>query len=85
MSVQFTSTSIKAINEAKQYAKQREDAAAIAFVVMAESGQIDAVTASEQALLFAQWVPGVKYAVGNLRRYNGTLFRCVQEHTSQEG
>ena len=65
MSVEYTQNSLKAINEAKLYAKQREDAAAIAFVVLAENGQIDAVTAAEQSTLFAEWVPGVNYAVGN--------------------
>ena len=62
MSVEYTQNSLKAINEAKLYAKQREDAAAIAFVVLAENGQIDAVTAAEQSALFAEWVPGVNYA-----------------------
>ena len=85
MSVEFTANSLKAINAAKLYAQQRENAAAIAFVVLAENGQIDAVTAAEQSTLFAEWVPGVNYAVGNLRRYGGTLYRCVQDHTSQEG
>ena len=85
MSVEFTANSIKAINAAKLYAQQRENAAAIAFVVLAENGQIDAVTAAEQSTLFAEWVPGVKYTVGNLRQYGGILYRCVQDHTSQEG
>ena len=85
MSVQFTSNSLKAINAAKLYAQQRENAAAIAFVVLAENGQIDAVTAAEQSTLFAEWVPGVNYTVGSLRRYGGTLYRCVQDHASQEG
>ena len=85
MSVEYTQNSLKAINEAKLYAKQREDAAAIAFVVLAEGGQIDATTASEQSALFAEWSSSVSYTVGNLRRYGGTLYRCVQDHTSQEG
>lgn len=85
MSVEFTANSLKAINAAKLYAQQRENAAAIAFVVLAENGQIDAVTAAEQSTLFAEWVPGVKYTVGNLRQYGGILYRCVQDHTSQEG
>lgn len=85
MSVEFTANSLKAINAAKLYAQQRENAAAIAFVVLAESGQIDAVTAAEQSTLFAEWVSGVKYTVGNLRQYGGVLYRCVQDHTSQEG
>lgn len=85
MSVEFTANSLKAINAAKLCAQQRENAAAIAFVVLAENGQIDAVTAAEQSTLFAEWVPGVKYTVGNLRQYGGILYRCVQDHTSQEG
>ena len=55
MSVEYTANSLKAINAAKLYAQQRENAAAIAFVVLAESGQIDAVTASEQSSLFSPW------------------------------
>ena len=85
MSVEYTQNSLKAINEAKLYAKQREDAAAIAFVVLAESGQIDAVTASEQSSLFSPWEPGINYTVGNLRQYDDALYRCVQAHKSQAG
>ena len=85
MSVQFTSSSVKEISAAKQYARQRENAAAIAFVVLAESGQIDAVTAAEQSALCAPWAPGVSYTAGQLRRYSGVLYRCVQAHASQEG
>lgn len=77
--------SVKAMSEKRAYEEQRQNAAAIAFVVLAESGSIDDVTASEQSALFSDWVPGVKYAVGQLRRYGDTLYRCVQEHTSQEG
>lgn len=77
--------SVKAMSEKRAYEEQRQNAAAIAFVVLAESGSIDDVTASEQATLFSEWVSGVKYAVGQLRRYGDTLYRCVQEHTSQEG
>lgn len=47
MSVKWRKTSVKARREAEAYARQREDAAAIAFVALAEGGQIDAVTASE--------------------------------------
>ena len=57
--------------------------AAIAFVTLAESGQLDDVTAGEHAELFSPWEPGVKYEVGNLRQYSGKLYRCVQAHTSQ--
>lgn len=85
MGVYNENKSLKELHEARNYLQQRDDAAAIAFVVLAESGQIDNVTASEQSLLFAEWEPGVKYTKGQLRRYEGTLYRCVQAHTSQTG
>ena len=83
--VRNTNNSLKEANAARRYEQQRNDAAAIAFVVLAENGQIDDVTASEQSTLFAAWVPGVAYTVGQLRQHNGTLYRCVQAHTSQTG
>lgn len=85
MAVKVTTASLKAINAAKRYNEQLNEAAAIAFVVMAENGTIDSVTASEQSLLFAEWAPSVSYTVGALRRYGDTLYKCVQAHTSQTG
>lgn len=61
-----------------------EQATSIAFVVMAESGTIDEVTATEHADLFAEWQSGVSYTVGSMRRYNDILYKCVQAHTSQD-
>ena len=55
----------------------------ITFVVMAEAGQIDAVTAAEHADLFTPWAYPINYKTGQIRRYNGKLYRCVQDHTSQ--
>lgn len=60
-----------------------QSASAIAFVALCEVGTLDAVTASEHAELFAEWDYPVAYTVGQLRRYNGTLYKCVQAHTSQ--
>lgn len=57
--------------------------ASIAFVALAEIGGIDDVTAGEHVDLFAPWEPGVKYEVGNLRKYNARLYRCIQSHVSQ--
>ena len=34
--------------------------------------------------LYRQWETGVDYAVGDRRTYNGTLYKCLQAHTSQE-
>ena len=35
--------------------------------------------------LFDAWDAGVSYAVGDRRKYDGLLYRCVQAHTSQVG
>lgn len=56
----------------------------IVFVTLAESGSIDEVTASEHTNLFADWVSGVSYTIGAIRQYNEELYRCLQNHTSQE-
>ena len=55
----------------------------IAFVVLAESGQIDETTATEHSEVFAPWEIGIAYAAGQLRAYDGKLYKCVQAHTSQ--
>lgn len=55
----------------------------IAFVTMAEAGQIDDVTAAENVSQFNPWAYPVKYTVGNIRRYGSELYRCIQAHTSQ--
>lgn len=60
-----------------------QSASAVAFVALCEVGTLDVVTASEHADLFAPWAYPVAYAVGQLRRHNGTLYKCVQAHTSQ--
>lgn len=33
--------------------------------------------------LFAPWAAGSTYAVGDRAQYNGTLYKCIQAHTSQ--
>lgn len=42
----------------------------------------DAVDAGE---LFPVWGAGLQYAVGDRRRYEAKLYKCVQGHTSQDG
>ena len=58
-------------------------ATSIAFVTLAEAGSIDDVTAGEHVDMFAEWEPDVSYSAGNIRKYDGQLYRCVQAHTSQ--
>ena len=55
----------------------------IMFVTMAEAGSIDDVTAAEHADLFSPWAYPVGYTKGNIRRYNGALYRCLSDHNSQ--
>ena len=71
------------VNDRKSDVTRVESTSAITFVALAESGGLDAVTASEHAELFAEWAYPIAYTVGQLRRYNGTLYKCVQAHTSQ--
>ena len=64
-------------------------ATSITFVVMAESGQIDDITATENAGQFSPWAYPVKYIEGQIRcdPLDGNLYRVNkgQGHTSQEG
>lgn len=61
-----------------------EETSGIAFVLMAEAGNIDDTTAGEHAELFAAWTYPTAYAVGNIRRHGEKLYRCLEAHTSQE-
>ena len=61
-----------------------QSASAVAFVALCEVGTLDAVTASEHAELFGEWTYPIAYTVGQFRRHNGKLYKCVQAHTSQE-
>lgn len=85
MGVIHENKSLREIHDRQRYQQQREDAAAIAFVVLAESGQIDDITASEQSMLFEEWKPKVNYVAGQRRNFDGVLYRCLQNHTSQVG
>ena len=44
---------------------------------------LDDKTALTGVELFPAWVIGKAYAVGDRAQYNGTLYKCVQAHTSQ--
>lgn len=59
------------------------DTGGIMFVTLAEAGTIDPVTAAEHSELFAEWAYPIPYKKGNIRRYGDSLYKCVQDHTSQ--
>lgn len=55
----------------------------IAFVKMAEKGEIDEVTASEHADMFLAWRENMQCTTGMLLQHEGKLYRVLQDHTSQ--
>lgn len=69
----------------------------VTFVTMAENGEIDEVTASENKEMFLLWDMNTDYEIGDMRNYeseieiNGEkaielkLYKCLQAHKSQEG
>lgn len=71
------------IKKASNRAEVASSTAEIAFVTMAEQGAIDEVTATEHVEVFSPWAEGTAYTAGNLRSYDGILYKCVQAHTSQ--
>lgn len=56
---------------------------AISFVALAESGQIDAETASAHTDMFEDWQSDVSYKAGQIRKYEDVLYKIIQDHTSQ--
>lgn len=70
--------------DAGETVRSSSEAVGVAFVTLAEAGNIDAVTASEHTKLFAPWAFPVTYKTGNIRERNGKLYKCLQDHTSQE-
>lgn len=70
--------------DAGQVIRGQSEVQSILFVIGAEQGAVDDVTAAEHSELFAPWASGVAYTVNNIRRYGGALYRCVQAHTSQD-
>ena len=82
-SMEGLETVVLAETDAGRVLKEQETVNGIAFVTLAEAGNIDTVTAEEHMELFAPWVYPADYKIGNLRRYNGRLYKCIGGHTSQ--
>lgn len=66
------------------WAEETKNSGTIAFVTLAENNLIDEVTASEHADMFLPWEPGVQFKDSNIRSFNGELYKCLQDHISQE-
>lgn len=70
-----------------EYSKEIVDSQtvnSINFVTLAEQGAIDPVTAGEHVDLFQKWETNINYKTGQIRAYNDKLYKCVQDHVSQE-
>ena len=55
----------------------------VAFVKMVEKGEIDEITASENANLFIAWDEDSSYNINDLRQYENELYKCIQSHQAQ--
>ena len=58
--------------------------AAQVFVEQAEAGNVSETMALEHRGLFEAWQVGAVCPAGALRNFEGALYKCRQEHTSQE-
>ena len=56
---------------------------AVTFVTLAENQLIDDITAGENISLFEEWTYPKKYFPNQIRQYQGILYKCLNEHTSQ--
>ena len=86
----FAPTQCESVSMAQAKAQEEQNpvnaalrATSIAFVTLAEAGQIDDTTATENVEQFAPWAYPIAYKKGNIRRYGSDLYRCNQDHTSQ--
>ena len=61
--------------------KARQMAASIRLA----TSYLDDEQAESVTDLFPRWESGITYEVGDRRKYDSLLYRCVQAHTSQDG
>lgn len=63
---------------------KRGEAKKLRALIESMSSTLDDETALTGVALFPRWVSGTAYAVDFRVQHEGTLYRCVQAHTSQE-
>ena len=85
MSVYHKPSNIGDIRRRKAQAAAAQSAAAIVFVALAEAGEtFDDITLGEHSALFEAWAVAASYTKGQVRLYKDKLYRCLQNHTSQD-
>lgn len=62
-----------------------ERARALRPIIEQAAQSLDDKTALKAIELYPAWSAGVEYTDGIKVRYNGKLWRCLQDHISQEG
>ena len=79
----------EAIAELEFFAEVEDPYAAIVEEQAQLVDTIAGMLTDEQALqvpsAYPEWQPDVSYADGDRRTHNGVLYRCTQNHTSQDG
>ena len=67
----------------EQRVGELEQTNSISFRTMAENGEISEEIAAEYPDLFLPWEDDADYEVGNLRSFDGELYKCLTAHHSQ--
>ena len=68
----------RGLEDAKKL-RQARDVSAIAFVALAQSGQLDDATVTEHPGLFAEWDEHWTGGRGTILRYGGQLYRALHD------
>lgn len=61
----------------------REQARAMRALIEQASESLTDEQAVEAPQMFPAWRVGIAYAIGDRRQHDGTLYTCLQAHTSQ--
>lgn len=87
--IKFTEEELKANaeRESKSLTKSETDKAMIAAVSILIKQMLTSMSVKdleEVSALIPEWAIGTKYKIGDIVRYNGILYRCLQNNTAQE-
>ncbi len=64
--------------------KKLMDTAYLTFVALAQAQILDDAAVLEHPQLFAEWNSTVRYKKGDICAFRQSLYRCSQDHTSQQ-
>lgn len=64
---------------------KRDEAMQLRFLLMRQAASLSDEDILEVPAFVEKWKAGVDYAAGDRLNHNGTLYKVLQAHTSQEG